>query len=334
MEWLEGCSVRQTEQLDSMGLDRAQLAETLLRCGLEQMLVHGHFHADLHPGNVMVLSDGRLGLIDFGAVGRLDPLQQSSLRQLLLAVHQQDPALLRQAVLEVGTIRRGFDDEQLDRALARFMARHLGPGATPSAAMLNELLQLFFSFGIALPPEFSTFFRALMTLEGTVTTLQPGYLVIDAARAMAAEWAREQLLPMAFEDLARSELVKLAPVLRRLPRHVDRIASIVERGDLTARVSLFGDADDVRVITRLINRGARVPGGGRRAHLGDAARHPGRARVHGRDHALRVLRLLRAVLRHRADHARAGGHPARRAQLTPAVTIAATVSGPGGDVDR
>ena len=73
---------------------------------------------------------------------------------------------------------------------------------------------------------------------------------------MAAEWAREQLLPAAFEDLARSELIKLAPVLRRLPRHVDRLASIVERGDLTARVSLFADADDVRVITRLINRGA------------------------------------------------------------------------------
>jgi len=256
MEWLEGTSVRQTEQLDAMGLDREKLAGTLLRCGLQQMLIHGHFHADLHPGNVMVLADGRLGLIDFGAVGRLDPLEQSSLRQLLLAVQQQDPSLLRQAVLEVGTLRRGFDDEQLERALARFMARYLGPGATPSAAMLNELLQLFFSFGISLPPEFSTFFRALVTLEGTVTTLRPGYLVIDAARAMAAEWARERLLPMAFEDLARAELIKLAPVLRRLPRHVDRLATIVERGDLTARVSLFTDDDDVKVITQLVNRGA------------------------------------------------------------------------------
>jgi ubiquinone biosynthesis protein len=122
--------------------------------------------------------------------------------------------------------------------------------------MLNELLQLFFSFGISLPPEFSTFFRALVTLEGTVTTLRPGYLVIDAARAMAAEWAREQLLPLAFEDLARAELIKLAPVLRRLPRHVDRLATIVERGDLTARVSLFTDDDDVRVVTQLVNRGA------------------------------------------------------------------------------
>ena len=50
------------------------------------------------------------------------------------------------------------------------MARHLADGATPSAAMFNDLLQLFFAFGINLPPEFSSFFRALVTLEGTLTT--------------------------------------------------------------------------------------------------------------------------------------------------------------------
>src|SRR5919201_6477117 len=109
---------------------------------------------------------------------------------MVLSVSLRDAGLMRQAVLEVATLRRGFDDEQLERALARFMARNLGPGATPNAAMFNELLQLFFSFGITLPPEFSTFFRALVTLEGTITTLAPGYLVIQAAEELAAEWAR------------------------------------------------------------------------------------------------------------------------------------------------
>ena len=58
--------------------------------------------------------------------------------------------------------------------------------------MSNDLLGLFFAFGINLPPEFSTFFRALVTLEGTLTTLSPGYLVIEAAE-IAAEWARAGL---------------------------------------------------------------------------------------------------------------------------------------------
>src|SRR5439155_1148681 len=186
-------SVRDTDRVDALGIDRPALADALFRCALQQMLVDGHFHSDPHPGNVLVLADGRLGLIDFGAAGRLDMVQQSSLRQMLFAVSQRDPGLLRQAILEVAAVRRGFDDDQFERALARFMARHLGPGAAPTAAMFNGLLQLLFSFGLALPAEFSTFFRALVTLEGTLTTLSPGYLVIDAAQRVASEWARERM---------------------------------------------------------------------------------------------------------------------------------------------
>jgi len=254
MEWLDGTSVRDGRHMDEHGVDRAGLADGLLRCALHQMPVEGHFHADPHPGNVMVLRDGTLGLIDFGLAGRLDPLQQSSLREMLVAVSRRDAGLLRQAVLEVATLRQRFDDEQLERALARFMARHLGPGSVPSAAMFTELLRLFFTFGIALPPEFTTFFRALVTLEGTLTTLCPGYLVIDAAQRIAAEWAQEALTPSSLEELAKRELIGLAPLLRRIPRHVDRLATIVERGNLTARVSLFADADDVRIVTTLLNR--------------------------------------------------------------------------------
>jgi ubiquinone biosynthesis protein len=162
--------------------------------------------------------------------------------------------LLRQAVLEVASVHRGFDDDQFERSLARFMTRHLGQGATPSAAMFNDLLHLLFSFGVVLPAEFSTFFRALVTLEGTLTTLCPGYRVIDATERIVSEWARDRLQPATIEEFARAEVIRLAPVLRRLPRHVDRLATIVERGDLRARVSLFSVDEDVRVISRLVNR--------------------------------------------------------------------------------
>jgi ubiquinone biosynthesis protein len=254
MEWFDGVSVREVEKIDAMGLDRRELAESLLRCCLQQMLVDGHFHADPHPGNVLVLPNGTIGLIDFGATGRLDALEGSSLRQIMYAVSTQDASLLRQGVLEMATVRRGFDDDQFERSLARFMARHLAPGTVPSAAMFNELLQLFFSFGISLPPEFSTFFRAMITLEGTLRTLSPDFPVIARAQVIAGEWARDRMAPSGLGEMAKNEVLKLAPLLRRLPRHVDRLATIVERGDLRARVSLFSVQDDVNVVTRLVNR--------------------------------------------------------------------------------
>jgi ubiquinone biosynthesis protein len=254
MEWLDGVSARETDAIDELGFDRRDLAEELLRCMMQQMLVDAQYHADPHPGNVMVLRDGSLGLIDFGAASRIDPLQQTAIREVMVGVAQRDADLLRQAVLQVATLRRDVDDEELERALSRFMTRHLAPGMVPSAAMFNDLLQLFFTFGINLPPELSTFFRALITLEGTLTTLSPGYPVIDRAEAIAGEWMRARLAPSTLEELAREELIRMGPTLRRLPRRLDRMANQIERGNLRARVSLFSDPHDERVVTKLVNR--------------------------------------------------------------------------------
>ncbi|HKA93211.1 MAG TPA: AarF/UbiB family protein [Acidimicrobiia bacterium] len=254
MEWLDGVSVRETEEIDELGFDRRELAEALLRCMMQQMLVDAQYHADPHPGNVMVLRDGSLGLIDFGAASRIDPLQQTAIREVMIGVSQRDADLLRQAVLQVATLRRDVDDEELERALSRFMTRHLAPGMVPSAAMFNDLLQLFFTFGINLPPELSTFFRALITLEGTLTTLSPGYNVIDRAEAIAGEWMRARLAPSTLEELAREELVRMGPTLRRLPRRLDRMANQIERGNFRAKVSLFSDEHDERLVTKLVNR--------------------------------------------------------------------------------
>jgi len=254
MEWLDGVSVRDADAIDELGVDRRELAENLLRCMLQQMLLDAQYHADPHPGNVMVLRDGRLALIDFGAASRIDPLQQTAVRDVMVGVSQRDPDLLRQAVLQVATLRRDVDDEELERALSRFMTRHLAPGMVPSAAMFNDLLQLFFTFGINLPPELSTFFRALITLEGTLTTLSPGYPVIDRAEAIATEWVRARLAPSTLEELAREELIRMGPLLRRLPRRLDRMASQIERGNFRARVSLFSDPHDEHVVTKLVNR--------------------------------------------------------------------------------
>ena len=123
----------------------------------------------------------------------------------------------------------------------------------PSAAMFNELLQLFFSFGLTLPPEFSTFFRAMITLEGTLSILSPGFLA-SRRRSRRRGVDPGAVHPRVDGGDGEGRADRVAPLLRRLPRHVDRVATIVERGDLRARISLFATEEDVRVVTRLLNR--------------------------------------------------------------------------------
>ncbi len=254
MEWVDGTSVRDVVWREGQAATRKRLADYLLRSFLEQMLQDGVFHADPHPGNVMLLADGRLALIDFGAAGRLDPGEQASLRDMMAGVARRDADMVANAVLQVGRLRRGADVMEFERALARFMAQHLAPGTRPDAAMFTAMFQLFFDFGISLPPELSTFFRALLVLEGTLVTIAPGYSVVDSAQDIALKWARGQITPGTIQQTVRDEVLRTVPMLRRLPRHIDRAFTSIEREGLRVRVSHFADDHDEQVVTKLVNR--------------------------------------------------------------------------------
>ncbi len=125
MDRFDGPSIRDADPLlDELGADRKALARELLGTLLNQILQQGTFHADPHPGNILVLRSGQLGLIDFGSVGRLDIRQQTALRRLLVAVAQRDPTELFEAVTELAT-STGPGQEQLEQTLAAFMTGRL-----------------------------------------------------------------------------------------------------------------------------------------------------------------------------------------------------------------
>jgi len=255
IEWLDGVSLRAAAQLiDERGLDRAKLTGALLRSMVYQITEGGAYHADPHPGNVLLLTDGRLALLDFGSVGRLDAQQRAALQNLLLAVGRGDPAALRDALLELVTRTADIDEQQLERALGQFMARRLAVGLPPSAEIFTDLFHLASRFELSIPPEIGTVLRALATLEGTLTVLSPDFDLVTEARQYAATHVTAQLTPKTIQKTATDELLALVPVLRRLPRRLDRISGALEQGRLGLNVRLFADERDRRVVTGLTNQ--------------------------------------------------------------------------------
>jgi ubiquinone biosynthesis protein len=258
LDYLDGVSARDAGPfLEQAGADRAAVARGLLGCMLRHVMIDGTFHADPHPGNVLVRPDGTLALIDFGLVGRLDPLQQAGLRRLLLAVARRDPAELHSALADLAQIRgRGGyrGDELLERALAQFMAQHLGPEMIPDAGMFAALFALLAEFGVTFPPVIGGVFRAMVTLEGTLTLLAPGFQMMEESRALAAALLGSQLTPASVRDAVTDELIALLPVLRRLPRRLDRITASLERGTLSANVRLFADEREIRLAAAMVSR--------------------------------------------------------------------------------
>lgn len=253
LDRLDGISLRDAgPRLDELGADRHALARDLLSCLLNQILIQGTFHADPHPGNILVLRSGQLALIDFGSVGRLDIRQQAGLRRLLVAVAQRDPAELYEAVTDLAaTVTH---DEQLEQTLAAFMTQHLGPGMTPDAALIRDLLAVLGRAGVAFPPVIAAVFRALITLDGALRALAPGFDISAESQAIARRLAGEQLTPQSLRDATASELLTLLPMLRKLPRRADRITAALAHGRLTTNLRLFSDPRDIAVVTTLVNR--------------------------------------------------------------------------------
>jgi len=236
------------------GLDRHALARTLLDAVLRQIMLDGVFHADPHPGNILVSADGQLALLDFGSVGRLDKALRSALQRLLLAMDRGDPLGVSDALLEVVPRPDEIDEQRLERALGQFMARHLGPGGAHSLRMFADLFRIVSTNGLSVPPEVAAVFRALGTLEGTVAELAPGFDLVTEARSFAAGYLAEQTSAASVRQAVTDELAVLLPMLRRLPRRIERIASAVEHGRLGVNVRLFADERDRRHVAGLLHQ--------------------------------------------------------------------------------
>lgn len=254
MNRFDGTSVRDAGPLmERLGADRRALARELLHTVLDQILLQGTFHADPHPGNVLFLKSGQQALIDFGSVGRIDMLQRAGLQRLLSAVARQDPAGLYDAVTELA-VSPADDEEELEQALAAFMANHLGSGMTADAAFMRDLLNMLGRAGIAFPPAIAGVFRALITLDGTVRVVDPDFDTAAESRSAAGRYAADQLSPRSLHEAASTELLALLPMLRKLPRRADRITAALAQGRFTTNLRLLGDEHDVSVITELVHR--------------------------------------------------------------------------------
>jgi ubiquinone biosynthesis protein len=232
---------------------REELARALLDCVLRQVLLHGVFHADPHPGNVLLLTDGTLGLLDFGSVGRLDTGLRNGLRDVLAAVDRGDSAALRDGLLEIVDRPDEIDEQRLERALGGLVAKHVSHGQAPDIDMFTDLFRVIADFRLSIPPPIAAVFRALATLEGTLALLSPGFNILLESREFATALVGERMHPDSMRATATGELLSLLPVLRRLPRRVDRVGAALEQGRLSVNVRLFADERDRAVVTGMLH---------------------------------------------------------------------------------
>lgn len=249
MEEVVGKPVSVAEAVDAAPVERSELARRLLNSLLGQILNDGLYHADPHPGNVLIGADGTLWLLDFGAVGRLDPLALEGLQGIALGFALRDQSILARAVRHL-TGDDVIDLRPLERDLARLLGE-VGDEGGMSPAVLSGVLDTMDRHGLKPPGSMVLLGRTMLTLEGTLRVIDPVFDLAPAAAELLSGDRRDDLVDP--EAIIRAEVVRALPALRTLPDHAETILGQLRSGSLTVRTERYAGADR-SVVETWVNR--------------------------------------------------------------------------------
>ncbi len=187
IEYVPGANVTDVETLDALGIQREEITRAGANFYLSQLLEDGFFHADPHPGNIRIMSDGRIGIFDFGMVGRLSPELKQHLINALLHTMKRDYTALIDDFVNMGFLAPSVDREALYLDLTPVIEARFKEGMTKVKfrKMLFDFSDVCFRHPFKLPSEFTFVMRALLTLEGVALTIYPDFNFIDAALPFA-----------------------------------------------------------------------------------------------------------------------------------------------------
>lgn len=232
LERIRGIKIDDTAALDAAGIDRTVLAQRLARVLLKMILEDGFFHADLHPGNILVEPGGRIGLIDFGMVGRIDEGGRERLAALLDSLADRDPERLVDAVLDLSTGRGKVNREGLKRDIERLLARYYDRplGEVPLGPLLDEALAAVRRHRLQLPSSLALMFRALIVSEGLGLRLDPKFNVAPMLKPLGERILLRRYSPTAWAKRAGRTMLDADRLAAELPRRIHRILKTLDRG--------------------------------------------------------------------------------------------------------
>jgi len=191
MEYIDGVKVTDIDGLRESGVNPPDINRLLARCYLKQLLEDGFFHADPHPGNLRVMSDGRLAFFDFGMVGRLSMELQTKIVDLFFHIVEKDVSGLITDLIKLGFLQVDSpDDPKIKPLMEALFTRYLNLklSETQMQDLAMDLADVMYTYPFRIPAEFTYILRALMTLEGIGIIIDPDYNFFEVARPYAKEF--------------------------------------------------------------------------------------------------------------------------------------------------
>ncbi len=203
MEWIEGTKLTNLEGFKKLGIDPDKMIEIGVQCSLEQLLEHGFFHADPHPGNLLALDDGRLCYLDFGMMSEVTKSSRSGLIQAVVHLVNKNFDKLSQDFVKLGFLSEEVNLEPIVPAFQDVFlnAVELGVSKMDFKSVTDDMSGVMYKFPFKLPPYYALIIRSLLTLEGIALSVDPNFKILGAAYPYFARRLMEDPDPQLRESL-------------------------------------------------------------------------------------------------------------------------------------
>ena len=203
MEWIDGTKLTNLEGVKNLGIDPDEMIEIGVQCSLEQLLEHGFFHADPHPGNLLALEDGRLCYLDFGMMSEVTRSSRSGLIQAVVHLVNKNFDKLSQDFVKLGFLSKEVNLEPIVPAFQDVFvnAVELGVSKMDFKSVTDDMSGVMYKFPFQLPPYYALIIRSLLTLEGIALSVDPDFKILGAAYPYFAKRLMEDPDPQLRESL-------------------------------------------------------------------------------------------------------------------------------------
>jgi predicted unusual protein kinase regulating ubiquinone biosynthesis (AarF/ABC1/UbiB family) len=189
MEWINGTKLTQTEAITAQGIDARYLVEVGVQCSLRQLLEHGFFHADPHPGNLLATPDGKLAYLDFGMMSQVEPYQRYGLIEAIVHVVNRDFEGLATDYVKLDFLEPDTDLTPIIPAFAKVFGDALGASVAEMniKSITDELSALMYEYPFRVPAYYALIIRSLVTLEGIAINIDSNFKVLSEAYPYVAK---------------------------------------------------------------------------------------------------------------------------------------------------
>ncbi|MEW6685206.1 MAG: AarF/UbiB family protein [Candidatus Edwardsbacteria bacterium] len=252
LEKIEGIKISEIEKLKEAGLDPKIIAARGAEAILKQIFIHGFFHADPHPGNIFVLEDNVLALLDYGMIGRIDPELMDLLAGLFVAVMKKDISNLVKIFLKIGIVREEINEREFRAEVREMLERYY---AVPLNKIeirktAEEIMSLARHYAVRLPADLVLLGKALSTTQGLVLLLNPEFNFVETAEPFLRELMKRQFsLTRLIKDFSK-EFEALVSLIKILPEELEKIIKRLAAGQLKIEF----EHKDLRELIEVVNR--------------------------------------------------------------------------------